>query len=97
METKGYHYSGLFKGFLVGSFLGAAAGMLFAPKSGKDLRSEIREKGEKTLNDTKEFYSDTRAKAESFCGSAKQRFWTDGGERSVSSSLESPEEFMSEA
>jgi gas vesicle protein len=97
METNGYSYSSLFKGFLIGSFLGAAAGILFAPKSGEELRSNIREKGEKALKDTKEFYSDTKAKAESFYGSAKHRFWPGGEERATSSNIESPEEFFGEA
>jgi gas vesicle protein len=97
METRGYNYNGLFKGFLIGSFLGAAAGILFSPKAGKELRSDIKNKGEKALKDTKEFYSDTKAKMGSFCGSAKQRFWPGEAERATSKSVESPEEFISEA
>lgn len=34
-----------FKGLLMGGALGALAGILFAPKSGKELRSDIKEKG----------------------------------------------------
>jgi gas vesicle protein len=97
METNGYSFNGLFKGFLMGSFLGAAAGILFAPKSGKELRSDIKEKGEKALKDTKEFYSDTKAKAEFFCGSAKHRFWPGREEKATSHNIESPEEFFGEA
>jgi len=33
------------KGFVIGGFLGALVGILFAPKSGKELRSDIKEKG----------------------------------------------------
>ena len=53
-----------FMGFLIGSVLGALAGILFAPKSGKELRSDIKEKGSEVLKDAKEIYSDasTRAK-----------------------------------
>jgi len=34
-----------FMGFLIGSVLGALAGIFFAPKPGKELRSDIKEKG----------------------------------------------------
>lgn len=97
METRGHNYNGLFKGFLIGSFLGAAAGILFSPKAGKELRSDIKGRGEKALKDTKEFYTDTKSKVESFYGSAKQRFRPGGSERATSKSVESPEEFISEA
>ncbi len=97
METRGHNYSGMCKGFLIGSFMGAAAGILFAPKAGKELRSDIKESGEKALKDTKEFYSDSKGKVESFCGSAKHRFWPGGAERATSSNIESPEEFFGEA
>ena len=38
-----------FMGFLISGFLGALAGILFAPKSGKELRSDIKEKGSEVL------------------------------------------------
>ena len=34
-----------FTGFLIGGALGVLAGIVFAPKSGKELRSNIKEKG----------------------------------------------------
>jgi gas vesicle protein len=51
-------------GLLIGSVLGALAGILFAPKSGKELRSDIKDKGSKVLKDGREIYSDasTRVK-----------------------------------
>jgi gas vesicle protein len=52
------------KGFVIGGVLGALAGIFFAPKSGKELRSDIKEKGSEVLKDGKEIYADasTRAK-----------------------------------
>ena len=47
-----------FMGFLIGGVLGALAGIFFAPKSGKELRSDIQEKGNEVLKDAKEFYFD---------------------------------------
>lgn len=44
MEKTCNVYGRFFQGVLVGSFLGAMAGMFFAPKSGKELRSDVKEK-----------------------------------------------------
>ncbi len=37
-------------GFLIGSFLGTLAGVLFAPKSGKEQRSDLKEMGSDTID-----------------------------------------------
>jgi gas vesicle protein len=52
-----------FRGILIGSALGALAGILFAPKSGKELRSDIKEKGSDVFGEGMDFYSDTRKRA----------------------------------
>jgi gas vesicle protein len=62
METNKINYSGLWKGLMAGSILGTAAGILLAPKSGKELRSDIRAKKDKALEDTRRVYSDSRAR-----------------------------------
>jgi len=92
METNGRNNFGLWKGLMVGSFLGAAAGFLFAPKSGKELRSEIEEKANKALDETKRFYSDSHAKF-------KDTFACVGGRREKASvsHIESPEEMAADA
>ena len=51
-----------FMGLLIGGALGALAGIFFAPKSGKELRSDIKEKGSKVLKDAKEIYVDAGTK-----------------------------------
>ncbi len=56
--------SNFLKGILVGSLLGAIAGMLFAPKSGKSLRSDIVRKSGDVLDESKRMYSDARDRAE---------------------------------
>jgi gas vesicle protein len=63
----------IFWGFLMGSFLGALAGIFFAPKSGKDLRSDIKDKGREALKDAKEIYTDASAKAKEIIEKAKHR------------------------
>jgi gas vesicle protein len=100
MERITYHFKSLSKGFLLGGLLGATAGILFAPKAGKELRSEIKGKGEKTLRDTKEFYSDMKAKAETTYENAKNRISAGCRGEAVERpfrKIESPEEMVGEA
>ena len=63
MEEQEKTKVNFFKGLFIGGALGALAGILFAPKSGKDLRSDIKDKGNKILNDGKEIYADASTKA----------------------------------
>jgi len=58
-KPQGY----LFMGLLIGGVLGALAGIFFAPKSGKELRADIKEKGSEVLKDAKEIYADAGTKA----------------------------------
>jgi gas vesicle protein len=92
METNGRNNFGLWKGLMVGSFLGAAAGFLFAPKSGKELRSEIEEKTNKALDETKRFYSDSRTKFKDTLSCVAGR-----REKASVSQIESPEEMVADA
>jgi len=63
----------LFFGLLIGSALGALAGILFAPKSGKELRSEIKEKGSAILKDTKDIYADASMKTKEIVEEARHQ------------------------
>ena len=91
MEAK-RNYSGLWNGLMVGSFLGAAAGFLLAPKSGRELRSGIREKTNKALDQTKRFCSEGRTKFNDTLA-----FFAGGKERASASHIESPEEIVADA
>jgi gas vesicle protein len=62
MEEQGTKIN-FFKGLLIGSAVGALAGILFAPKSGKELRSDIKNKGNKIIKDGQELYADASTKA----------------------------------
>ena len=64
---------GLYLGFLAGGVIGILAGLMFAPKSGKDLRSDIRERGYKFYGDTKQIISDTQWKTKSIIDDAMHR------------------------
>ena len=43
----------LFKGFVLGRLVGMAVGILFAPKSGKDMREELMEESDDLLEKAK--------------------------------------------
>lgn len=92
MEANGRNHFDLWKGLMVGSFLGAAAGFLFAPKSGKELRSEIKGKTNKALGETKRFYSDSRTKFKDTVA-----YFSGRKEKASASHIESPEEMMADA
>jgi gas vesicle protein len=49
-ENNGYN---IFKGFVLGSIFGAVIGLLIAPKSGRELRSEILEESDELLDKAK--------------------------------------------
>jgi len=92
MEGEQINHSKLVRGFFVGSLLGAAAGFLLAPKSGKELRSDIKTKSSEALDETKRLYSEGRTKFENVCASI-------AGKRKEASlgRIESPEEIMGDA
>lgn len=60
-------------GFLIGGIMGALAGLFFAPKSGRELREELKEKGSEAFEDAKEFYSEARVKARAILDDARRR------------------------
>lgn len=58
-------------GLLIGGALGALAGIFLAPKSGKELRSDIKEKGSELAKEAKELYADATAKAKAIIDEAR--------------------------
>jgi len=63
----------LFVGLLIGGALGALAGILFAPKSGKELRAEIKEKRNAVLKDAKDIYADASTKTKEIVEEARHQ------------------------
>ncbi len=66
-------FDGLFIGFLAGGAIGVLAGLLFAPKSGKELRTDIWEKGAGLYGDTKEMFSDAQVRTRAVIDDAKTK------------------------
>ena len=61
------------KGVLFGGIVGAVTALLFAPKSGKELRAELTDKGAETLDEAKRAYTETWGKAKAIMDDALQR------------------------
>ena len=59
----------LFAGFAIGAILG----VLFAPKSGKETRNDLMDKGERLMEMGKESVSDVVEKTKDFAESGKQK------------------------
>ncbi len=73
MAESGKHCRNFLKGFVIGSVLGTLAGIFFAPKSGKEIRFDIKGKGSEVLKDAKEIYADASTKAKGIVGEAKHQ------------------------
>jgi gas vesicle protein len=63
----------LLKGLIIGGLIGAALGILYAPKSGKETREDIAHKTEELLNKAKEEYEKAVAKSKLAYESAVKR------------------------
>jgi gas vesicle protein len=63
MTEKNGYGKGLITGFLGGSAIIALVALLFAPKSGKELRKDIKDKTDKYYDDTEKLITDAKLKA----------------------------------
>jgi gas vesicle protein len=70
MSENGFDRDSFLKGLLIGGALGAIAALLFAPKSGKELRADIKRKSEEAVEGTKRVYGETRDKAQQLISEA---------------------------
>ncbi len=62
-EEKSGLSKGLLIGFVAGAIAGAITALLYAPKSGKELRSDLKQKAEDLKRDAGEYAKAARAKA----------------------------------
>jgi gas vesicle protein len=54
---------GFFKGFIIGGIIGAVAGLLLAPKSGRETREDLGEEAEKFYKQSKTDFEHARKAA----------------------------------
>jgi gas vesicle protein len=83
---------GLLIGFLAGGTIGAIIALLYAPKSGKELRSDIKTKADEYLNEADKYISDAKDKAKELINEGKRK-----SERLISDAKSKSEELLKDA
>ena len=73
MERDNGLVKGLAIGILAGGAIGAVLALLYAPKSGKELRAEIKERADGVIEDAEGYARAARSKASVIISEAKQR------------------------
>lgn len=73
MDNNVRSFNGLYLGILVGGAVGILAGLMFAPKSGRELRDEMKEKGCKLYGDGEKIISDAQMRTRSIISDAMHR------------------------
>lgn len=73
MEDESKMAKGLLLGFLTGGVVGAAVALLYAPKSGRELRADIRHKTDEFIDDTSEYMQIAREKAETLINEGRRK------------------------
>jgi gas vesicle protein len=88
--------NGLGKGLLIGFLTGAAVGsiiaLLFAPKSGKELREDIKNKSQDFIEDADKYLSNAKDKASQLINEGKKK-----SEKLVADTKEKVETLLGEA
>jgi gas vesicle protein len=83
---------GLFIGFLVGGIAGAVTALLYAPKSGKELRGDIKRKTDELKDGVSEYLHATGTRTTEMINRGKHR-----SEEMVASAREKAEHIMDDA
>jgi gas vesicle protein len=91
-DEKSGMAKGLLVGFLVGGVVGAIAALLYAPKSGKELRSDIKKKATDIAEGASGYLKTTKSKAQDFVNQGKTR-----SDQLISDAKEKAEHIMGDA
>ncbi len=83
---------GLLIGFLAGGAVGAVLALLYAPKSGKELRSDIKNKADGYLDDAEKYIAEAKDKAKDLINEGKKR-----SEKLISDARTKSEELLKDA
>lgn len=91
-SDQGAYTKGFVLGAIVGGAVGALLALLFAPKSGRDLRRDIADKSEEIVDKASEFFTQTEQQSEDVLNEGKIR-----AERIVNSARAQAESLLSNA
>ena len=83
---------GLLIGFLAGGAIGAIFALLYATKSGKELRLDIKHKTDEYMDDAEKFIADAKVKAKDVINEGKKK-----SEKLVSEAKAKSEELLKDA
>src|SRR6266850_2201697 len=72
-EERNGMAKGLLIGLLIGGAVGAVAALLYAPKSGKELRSDIKKKAGDMAEDAEQYMKAARSRTADIINQGKQR------------------------
>ncbi len=99
MSESEFDRNSFLKGLLIGGALGAITALLFAPKSGKELRSDIKRKSEEAVEGTKRVYGEARDKAQQILSEAvdKAQELREEASRQLSKARAKAEEMLTSA
>jgi gas vesicle protein len=73
MEQEESATKGFLIGFLAGGLIGAAVALLYAPKSGKELRAEIKNKAGEIADDAEQYLTAAKHKAVDIINEGKKK------------------------
>ena len=73
MSQENGYVKGLFIGLLTGGAIGAIVALLYAPKSGQELRKDIKSKTDEYYDETEKFIADAKVKAKDMMNEGKKR------------------------
>ena len=92
-----WRYNNFVTGLLIGSALGGLAGLLFAPKSGRELRAGIKTTRQKAFEETKDLIGKVNHQVSETGQRARNAWSCIKGEFLPEHRIESPEESVGEA
>ena len=64
---------GFLAGLFAGGVIGAALALLYAPKSGKEFRADLKDRADHLIEDADEYLNTAQVKAQQIVGEAKKR------------------------
>lgn len=74
MSSNNNNVKGFLIGFLAGGTVGAIIALLTTPKSGKELRGDIKQKSEEYFDDADKYFRETKNKAGEMIHEGKRKY-----------------------